>query len=183
MPAGSFHRVCWIDRQGFNRARTLLFFNDYMTDSPDLSRLRDLGRKVLIHNGLADDAIPPAGAVNYYQRVAAAMGGDAQVQKFLRMYMIPSMAHSSQGRAYTVGGNNDTVPMPRLPGNANQTPTRQQDQVFSALVDWVEKGAATDDIVISSRDNSVSYPICVYPKKTTWTGAGSAKVATNYTCQ
>ena len=48
--------------------------------------------------------------------------------------------------------------------------------VSLALVDWVEKGAAPDDIVISSRDNSVSYPICVYPKKTTW-GDGSAKMA------
>ncbi|WP_436307110.1 MULTISPECIES: tannase/feruloyl esterase family alpha/beta hydrolase [unclassified Variovorax] len=54
--------------------------------------------------------------------------------------------------------------------------------VSLALVDWVEKGVAPDDIVISSRDNSVSYPICVYPKKTTW-GDGSAKMAANYTCQ
>ena len=47
---------------------------------------------------------------------------------------------ASQGRAYTVGGKNDTVPLPKLPGNANQTPTREQDQFFTALVDWVEKG-------------------------------------------
>ena len=55
---------------------------------------------------------------------------------------MPGSAHSSQGRAYTVGGKNDTVPLPKLPGNANQTPTREQDQFFTALVDWVEKGAA-----------------------------------------
>ena len=58
------------------------------------------------------------------------------------MYCCPASAHSSQGRAYTVGGKNDTVPMPKLPGNANQTPTRDQDQIFTALVDWVEKGNA-----------------------------------------
>jgi hypothetical protein len=154
----------------------------YMTDNADLRKLRDLGRKVIVWNGLADDAIPPAGAVNYYNRVAASMGGDAEVQKFLRMYMLSGVAHSSQGRAYTVSGNNNTVPLPKLPGNANQTPSREQDQLFTALVDWVEKGTAPADITISSRDNSVSLPICVYPKKTTWNGTGSAKVAASYVC-
>lgn len=154
-----------------------------MTDNPDLRKLREQGRKLFIHNGLADDAIPPAGTVNYSQRVAAGIGDDAQVQTFLRMYMIPAMAHSSQGRARTVGGSNNSVPMPRLPGNANQTPTREQDQLFSALVDWVEKGVAPNDITLTSRVNSVSYPICVYPKKTTWNGTGSAKLAANYTCR
>ena len=158
-------------------------FGDLMTDNADLGKLRDLRRKMLIHNGLADDAIPPAGAVDYYNRVASRMGGDAEVQKFMRMYMIPGMAHSSQGRAYTVGGNNNSVPMPRLPGNANQTPTRDQDQMFTALVDWVERGNAPGDMIITSRDNSISYPICVYPKKTTWNGTGSAKAAANYACK
>lgn len=158
-------------------------YASYMTDKADLARLRDLGRKVIIWNGLADDAIPPAGAVNYYNRVADGMGGNAAVQKFLRMYMVPGMAHSSQGRAYTVAGKNNSVPMPQLPGNANQKPTREQDQMFSALVDWVERGIAPGQIVITSRDNGVSYPICVYPQKTTWKGTGSAKAAADYECR
>ena len=154
-----------------------------MTDNANLTKLRDLGGKVIIWIGLADDAIPPAGAVNYYTRVADRMGGDAQVQEFLRMYMVPGMAHSSQGRAYTVGGNNNSVPMPKLPGNANQTPAREQDQMFSALVDWVEKGIAPGPIFLTSRDNSVTYPICVYPQRTTWKGSGSAKAAADYECR
>ena len=47
------------------------------------------------------------------------------------MYLVPGAAHSSQGRAYTVGGNNNAVPLPGLPGNGNQTPTRDQDQLFT----------------------------------------------------
>jgi len=167
----------------FTKGLALPALRDYMTDSADLKKLRDLGRKVIIYNGLADDVIPPAGAVNYYNRVAAGVGGDAELQKFLRMYLVPGMAHSSQGRAYTVNGNNNTVPMPRLPGNANQTPTRDQDQMFSALVDWVEKATAPGDIIISARDDGVSYPICVYPKKTTWNGTGPARQAASYVCQ
>jgi hypothetical protein len=158
-------------------------FSDLITDKADLGKLRDLGRKVVVYTGLVDDAIPPAGNINYHERVVAAMGGHAEVQKFMRMYLLPGSAHSSQGRAYTVGGKNDTVPLPKLPGNANQTPTREQDQFFTALVDWVEKGAAPSEIMLTSRDNSLSYPVCVYPLRTTWNGNGDAKQASSYSCR
>ena len=158
-------------------------FSDLITDKADLAKLRELGRKVVVYTGLVDDAIPPAGNINYHERVVAAMGGHAEVQKFMRMYLLPGSAHSSQGRAYTVGGKNDTVPLPKLPGNANQTPTREQDQFFTALVDWVEKDAAPGEILLTSRDNSVSYPVCVYPLRTTWNGNGDAKQASSYSCR
>ena len=158
-------------------------FSDLITDKADLGKLRDLGRKVIVYSGLVDDAIPPAGNINYHERVVAAMGGPAEVQKFMRMYLLPGSAHSSQGRAYTVGGNNDTVPLPKLPGNANQTPAREQDQFFTALVDWVEKGTAPGEIMLTSRDNSLSYPVCVYPLRTTWNGNGDAKQASSYGCR
>jgi pimeloyl-ACP methyl ester carboxylesterase len=158
-------------------------FSDLITDKADLGKLRDLGRKVVVYTGLVDDAIPPAGNINYHERVVAAMGGHAEVQKFMRMYLLPGSAHSSQGRGYTVGGKNDTVPLPKLPGNANQTPTREQDQFFTALVDWVEKGAAPGEIMLTSRDNSVSYPVCAYPLRTTWNGNGDAKQAASYSCR
>jgi hypothetical protein len=158
-------------------------FSDLITDKPDLGKLRDLGRKVIVYTGLVDDAIPPAGNINYHERVVAAMGGHAEVQKFMRMYLLPGSADSSQGRTYTVGGKNDTVPLPKLPGNANQTPTREQDQFFTALVDWVEKGTAPGEVLLTSRDNSLSYPVCVYPLKTTWNGSGPVTQATSFSCQ
>ncbi|QHO73328.1 tannase/feruloyl esterase family alpha/beta hydrolase [Bradyrhizobium sp. CCBAU 051011] len=158
-------------------------FSDLITDKADLAKLRDLGRKVIVYTGLVDDAIPPAGNINYHERVVAAMGGHAEVQKFMRMYLVPGSAHSSQGRAYTVGGKNDSVPLPKLPGNANQTPTREQDQFFTALIDWVEKGTAPGEILLTSRDNSLSYPVCVYPLRTNWNGNGDAKQASSYSCR
>jgi hypothetical protein len=158
-------------------------FSDLITDKADLGKLRDLGRKVIVYTGLVDDAIPPAGNINYHERVVAAMGGHAEVQKFMRMYLLPGSAHSSQGRAYTVGGKNDSVPLPKLPGNTNQTPTREQDQFFTALVDWIEKDTAPGEILLTSRDNSVSYPVCVYPLRTTWNGNGDAKQASSYSCR
>jgi Tannase and feruloyl esterase len=157
-------------------------FSNYASDTADLSKLKALGRKIIMHNGLAEDVIPPSGNVNYYHRVAASMGGDGEVQKFMRMYLVPGMAHSSQGRASTVSGKNDSVPMPRLPGNNNQTPTREQDQMFTALLDWVEKGYAPNDMLVTSRDSTTSYPLCVYPKKITWDRVGSPKLSSSYSC-
>jgi pimeloyl-ACP methyl ester carboxylesterase len=157
---------------------------DLFTSDPDLSKLRARGAKVLVHHGLGEDVIPAAGMINYYSRVAARMGGDAEVQKFMRLYLTPAVAHSSQGRAYTIGNaKNGTVPQPRLPGNGNQTPTRERDQMFSALIDWVEKGIAPADIVITSSDGTVSYPICVYPQKITWNGTRPAQAASSYSCR
>lgn len=167
----------------FARTRSMPFLAEYSTDRADLGRFRDLGRKMILWNGLAEDVIPPQGAMHWYQRVTAGMGGDAQVQGFLRFYNIPGMAHSSQGRAWTVSGNNNTVPMPALPGNANQTPTREQDTMFSALVDWVERGAAPGALTLRSRDNTVSYPICVHPQKISWDGQGQPSQAASYRCQ
>ena len=158
-------------------------FSDLITDKADLTKLRDLGRKVIVYSGLVDDAIPPAGNINYHERVAAAMGGHAEVQKFMRMYLLPGSAHSSQGRAYAANGQNDSVPLPKLPGNANQTPTREQDQFFTALVDWVEKGVAPGEIMLTSKDNRISYPACVYPLRTTWNGSGPVTEAKSFACK
>jgi feruloyl esterase len=158
------------------------------SDVADLQKLRALGRKVVTYTGLAEDAIPPATSVRHFQQVAQSMGGIPEVQKFLRLYLVPGKAHSSQGRAYTVGSatnpaNNNQVPLPKLPGVANQNPQPDQDQMFTALQDWVEKGVAPQAITLTSRDNSVSYPVCVYPLKAAWNGVGSAKQASSYACQ
>jgi feruloyl esterase len=98
------------------------------------------------------------------------------------MYLVPGAAHSSQGRPFAANGKNESVPLPKLPGSANQTPTRDQDQFFAALTDWVEKGIAPEDIAIASSDGKVVYPVCVYPKKTTWTG-GPIGERTSFVCR
>jgi feruloyl esterase len=155
---------------------------DYMTDRP-LDRMRALNRRMIVWNGLAEDVIPPGGMVDYYQRQAAQAGGEAELQKSVRMYMMPGMAHSSQGRAYAAAGDNARVPMPQLPGNANQNPTPERDQLFTALVNWVERGEAPGAIVIASRDGSTAYPVCVYPQKMVWNGTGSPREAASYSCR
>jgi feruloyl esterase len=38
-------------------------------------------------------------------------------------------------------------------------------------------------MLITSRDNSLSYPVCVYPKRTTWDGSGPARATASYSCK
>jgi len=167
----------------FAQGSTLPWLAEYATDKPDLRKLHDLNRKMILWNGLADDVIPPAGAVHYHERVKAVVGGETALRSFLRMYNMPGMAHSSQGRTYTVGGKNNSVPMPPLPGNANQTPAPEQDLLFTALVAWVERGSAPGAMTIASRDGSVSYPVCVYPLRTVLNPGGSSARAADYGCR
>jgi hypothetical protein len=42
---------------------------------------------------------------------------------------------------------------------------------------------APGEIMLTSRDNSVSYPACVYPLRTIWNGSGPATLATSYACR
>jgi len=160
---------------------------DIDTNTTDLRQLRDLGKKVITYTGLAEDSIPPATSVHHFQQVVKTMGNQSDVQNFLRLYLVPGKAHSSQGRAYTVASatdpaKNNTVPLPKLPGIANQNPGPAEDQMFTALQRWVEYGAAPRSITLTSRDNAVSYPICVYPLKPIWNGVDSSKLASSYTC-
>jgi hypothetical protein len=166
----------------FARTQSLPYMVEYASEK-DIPGFRSRGRKMIIWSGLAEDVIPPQGSVRYYEAVRAAAGGDAQIQNAIRMYNVPGAAHSSQGRAYTVGGNNNAVPLPLLPGNSNQVPTPEQDPMFSALVAWVERGVTPDQIVIGSRDDSTRYPLCAYPKKITWNGTGPVKEAASYSCR
>jgi pimeloyl-ACP methyl ester carboxylesterase len=157
-------------------------------DSPDLSKAVALKRKVLMYGGLADGAIPTAGWINYYTRVSTAMGGLSATQNFFRMYMIPGMAHSSTGASTTLGNPfsgypANKAPLPLMPGPNNTAPAESQDQMFTALKNWVENGVAPSDITIFSGDKTVGYPICVYPKKITWNGTSDAKLPTSYSCQ
>lgn len=157
-------------------------------NNPDLSKAVALKRKILGYTGLADGAIPSAGVINYYNRVAATMGGTTATQGFFRMYMIPGLAHSSTGATTTIGAGfagypSNVAPLPLIPGPNNTAPTEAQDQMFTALRNWVENGVTPEDITIFSGDKSVGYPICVYPKMTTWNGTENPKLPTSYSCR
>ena len=124
-----------------------------------------------MYHGLADTLVPPQGTINYYNRVAAQMGGIPAIQSFYRFYLVPAMGHGFSN------GTSNTAANPPLPTNA---------QLYALLTDWVEKGIAPGNVNITttvSATNPVqkSRPICLYPLKATYT-SGDPNQAASYPC-
>ena len=89
---------------------------------PDLSRFAARGGKLLMTAGLEDDICEPTGHIAYAEAAAKAAGGVAKLAAFFRLYLTPGRAHGSGHHQ----GVCDVADM------------------WSALVDWREKGVAPD---------------------------------------
>ncbi len=127
--------------------------------SPDLSRFRARGGKIVSYFGWADPALNPLMGVNYYERVVQAMG--ASTPDFYRLFMVPGMFHCGGGI-----GVNTFDP-------------------FTALVQWVERGVAPDTIAASRRVDGKAVrtrPLCPYPEVARYKGAGSLDDAASFAC-
>ena len=150
-------------------------FGHINTDNPNLSKLREKGARIITYHGLADELITHDGTVNYFTRMMQNVGGEAAAQEFSRLYLIPGMGHcfgvGSVSGTTSPAANLDTVPLPK------------PDQFFDALVNWVERGQAPNEIVLSSGNGAVTLPTCTYPKKVTYRGSGEITSAASYLCQ
>lgn len=143
-------------------------FGNINTDNPDLSAFKNRGGKMLTWHGLADELIMPQGTVNYYNSVVARNGGLSDVQAFYRLYLVPGAGHGNPN-----GTSNPGAEVPYF------TPT----QFYDALTAWVEKGTGPDALTLQTPGGGAAKtrPICVYPKKITYT-SGDIGSAASYTC-
>lgn len=129
--------------------------------SVDLSRFRRAGGKLIIWHGWADSAIPPAGTLEYYQRLWQRDGGLWRTQQYARVFMVPTMYHCFDGSALT-----EFDPLPELVG-------------------WVERGAAPHRVIAVGRDPSDgsvvrTRPVFPYPLRARYDGSGSIDDARNF---
>jgi tannase/feruloyl esterase len=168
-PAFDWHTITEASFAQQFKESELKFHDVIGTDDPDLSEFREHGGKMIIYHGLADLLIMPRGSYNYYNRATKHAGGLSQVQKFYRFFPYPGNSHC--------GGNPDQPNAPLI----NST------DLFNALVNWVEHGAAPDSIIAYNNATpalaTVSRPICKYPDKLTYNGTGSTSVASSFTCK
>lgn len=146
-------------------------FANINTDNPDLSALKSANTKLLAYHGQADQLVPSQGTINYYNRVAAQMGGISEIQNYYRFYLVSGMAHA------LANGTTNTNANPPLPTHA---------QLYQALTDWVEKGVAPGRIDISTVASTTfptvkSRPLCLYPQKATYV-SGDPNTAASYIC-
>lgn len=110
--------------------------------NPDLRRFRDAGGKMIIWHGWDDAETAPGASADYAELVSRTMGGEAQAQQFLRLFMLPGTAHCRRGP----GG--DSVDW------------------ITAIENWTERGQAPDQVIayhLAKEQNYLGLPRPRYP--------------------
>lgn len=128
--------------------------------SLELEDFRNSGGKLIIWHGWGDQAIPPTGTLDYYQRLWQHSSGLRETQEWARLFMIPTMAHC-------LGGDRLTEFEP-----------------LHALISWVERGTPPDRIIATARDTQGtvlrSRPVFPYPLRAEYDGTGNIDEANNF---
>ncbi|WP_404710449.1 tannase/feruloyl esterase family alpha/beta hydrolase [Sphingomonas sp. MMS24-J13] len=116
---------------------------------PDLAAFRDRGGKLILWQGMADNAAGARGMLDYYQAVREHMGGLEATRRFARMFPVPGGYHCRGGY----------VPYDM--------------DFLGAMVDWVERGVAPESVLAAARlaDGAVRRrPLYAYPTPTRYRG-------------
>ena len=91
--------------------------------NPDLRAFRERGGKLLMYHGWNDLEIPPRLSIDYYESAIAANGGRDATEEFVRLFMLPGVAHCRRG------------------------PGADAIDYLSYLERWVEQDAAPDSLL------------------------------------
>jgi hypothetical protein len=128
--------------------------------NPDLSAFKAKGHKLILWHGWADAALSALGTIHYYDEVKAR---DPKADDFLRMFLMPGVLHCAGGEG---------------PDNVDWV---------SVITDWVEQGKAPERIVARKlREGgtvSRTRPLCPYPQRAVYNGAGSTDDEKNFACR
>jgi tannase len=135
-----------------------MYYDILQTTNPDLSAFRKAGGKVLHVHGEADNSIPPASSVRYYESVRNALypklgfnQSVAKLDEFYRFYLVPGAAHCGSNSAQ------DGSPWPQT--------------TLQTVIEWVEKGRAPDRLAAEGDITS----LCRWPLRPIWTEEGEMK--------
>lgn len=147
--------------------------------NPDLTSFRAHGGKLIQYHGWNDGSPPPLHSVDFYQSVSAKMGGFEKTQDFYRLFMAPGMMHCGAGEGPNSFGNMlDLV-----------APSDAEHNIFVALENWVEKGAAPDRIIATKYNGddpangvAMTRPLCPFPQQAKWNGKPVVSDARNWSC-
>ena len=127
----------------------------------NLSSFFGHGGKLVFYHGWSDPWFSPLDTLDYYQRMAEANGGLEQVRATSsRFFAVPGMGHCSSGAAL------------------------DQFDLLTAVVDWVEKGKAPDQVVATGPAfPGRSRPLCAWPRHAHYKGQGNPDDAANFECR
>jgi len=147
----------------------------------DLTGFASKGGKLIIYHGLADTLVAPSQSVAFYERQAERFGGYEQLGKNARLFLAPGVMHCGGGTG--PDSFNPTLGIPLRPPAEDA-----RHDIFTALIDWTEKGNAPNKIIATkfstdgSSDIEMQRPICPYPQKAVYRGVGSTRTASNFHC-
>lgn len=134
-----------------------------MEPSPDLGRFAQRG-KLLVWYGLADTCVSVYRTAAFLDKVQQNLGS-TDYSRFARFVTSPGIGHDLTG-----------------PGAANA-------DLITALVDWVEKGIAPDQLVATgsvtdtSGTRTFERPLCSFPRFPKYKGSGDTDKADSFSCE
>jgi hypothetical protein len=138
--------------------------------NPDLGAFYRRGGKLIVAVGTNDTLASPGAQLDYYQSVIDKMG-QATVDAFARLFILPQTGHGLSGTNYTVDGDGKTIPVAQIPNVFDRV---------GLLIDWVENNKAPGrQLTLTAGDRSL--PMCSYPEYPKYLG-GPANIASSYAC-
>jgi feruloyl esterase len=130
--------------------------------NPDLRAFKARGGKAIVYQGWQDPVVSALDTIAYYERVRDRQGSQQEIDRFFRLFMVPGMGHCAGGTGAT------------------------SFDALAALDAWVEKGLPPDRMIASRViDGAVvrTRPLCPYPQRAVYAGAGSTDDAANFVCR
>ena len=143
--------------------------------NPDLRPFKDRGGKIIMYHGWNDLEVPPGVSIDYYASVVAAMGGRDQAEEFIRLFMLPGVAHCRRG------------------------PGADAIDYLTYMERWVEQGIAPDEMLAHHLVKEQPYlglprpryplptdafswtrPVFPYPDLAEYGGDGDVDLASNW---
>ncbi len=135
-------------------------------DNANVDTLQARGGKMIIYHGASDPVFSIVDTLNYYGSLSKRYG--LLTPTFARAFVVPGMGHCLDGSRTT--NSFDTL---------------------TAIEDWVERGIAPDRLVAragnatlssNSLPDTVTRPLCAYPKYARYIGFGDQNDANNFYC-
>lgn len=135
-------------------------WEDIAMRSPDIDGFLARGGKLLVPHGAADPVFSVEDSIAWWDEVKARYG--ARTDDLVKLFVVPGMAHCGGG------------------------PTTDQFDMLTALVAWVERGAAPQNVEATAGPNAPwpgrTRPLCAWPRFAAY-DKGDPNRASSFVCK